>query len=109
MLLKSAHNPSPYQLLHWNMARKPRFRICATNISFAYPEHTGGGSSILYRTSFQIPQGTLVAITGPRGSGKKTVLELVAGRPKDWTLLKQSLACWCSVGKDGMTPISHLL
>ncbi|CAJ1400718.1 unnamed protein product [Effrenium voratum] len=55
------------------------FRICATNISFAYPEHTGGGSNILYRTSFQIPQGTLVAITGPRGSGKKTVLELVAG------------------------------
>jgi len=55
------------------------FRINAENIDFAYPTRTGGGAHVLHRANFHIPQGNLVVVSGSRGSGKKTVLELIAG------------------------------
>jgi ABC-type multidrug transport system fused ATPase/permease subunit len=49
------------------------------NLSFSYPSFTGGGSSVLDDTSFSVPQGNLVAVTGPRGGGKATLLHLLGG------------------------------
>mmetsp|Transcript_57538 Transcript_57538/g.134777 ORF Transcript_57538/g.134777 Transcript_57538/m.134777 type:complete len:975 (-) Transcript_57538:79-3003(-) len=54
-------------------------QIYADNISFAYPVRTGGGIDLFQNASFMIPQGQLVAVAGPKGSGKKTLLELLAG------------------------------
>ncbi|CAE7437512.1 pgp-1 [Symbiodinium natans] len=54
-------------------------QIYADNINFAYPPRTGGGMDLLRNASFTIPQGHLVAVAGPKGCGKKTLLELLAG------------------------------
>ncbi|CAE7756423.1 potA [Symbiodinium pilosum] len=54
-------------------------QIHADQICFAYPARTGGGIDLLKNASFSIPQGNLVAVAGPKGCGKKTLLELLAG------------------------------
>jgi len=54
-------------------------QIYADNINFAYPARTGGGMDLLRNATFKIPQGQLVAVAGPKGCGKKTLLELIAG------------------------------
>ncbi|OLP98114.1 DNA polymerase alpha catalytic subunit [Symbiodinium microadriaticum] len=58
-------------------------QIYADNINFAYPARTGGGIDLLRNATFKIPQGQLVAVAGPKGCGKKTLLdflpELIAG------------------------------
>eukprot|EP00928_Gymnodinium_smaydae_P029614 TRINITY_DN22256_c0_g1_i1.p1 TRINITY_DN22256_c0_g1~~TRINITY_DN22256_c0_g1_i1.p1 ORF type:complete len:1018 (-),score=208.61 TRINITY_DN22256_c0_g1_i1:56-2692(-) len=53
--------------------------IVAQNVTFVYPTCTGGGPKVLDSVSFRIPQGKLVAVCGPRGSGKSTVLSLISG------------------------------
>jgi len=54
-------------------------QIVARSISFTYPkrEAGAGGNTVIHEASFDISQGKLVAITGPRGSGKATLLNLI--------------------------------
>ena len=48
--------------------------ICAENLSFGYTEEL-----ILENTSFSIPKGSMVAITGTSGTGKSTLFRLLLG------------------------------
>ncbi len=50
--------------------------IAANNLSFAYDSASG---LILDRVSFEIPGGSLVAIVGPSGAGKTTLMRLLLG------------------------------
>lgn len=54
-------------------------QIVARSISFAYPKKEAGvgGNTVICEASFEIPQGKLVAVTGPRGSGKATLLNII--------------------------------
>mmetsp|Transcript_40679 Transcript_40679/g.73295 ORF Transcript_40679/g.73295 Transcript_40679/m.73295 type:complete len:1003 (-) Transcript_40679:64-3072(-) len=54
-------------------------RIRGTDITFAYNARTGGGDHVLHNASFMLPQGSLVAVSGSRGCGKRTLLEMIAG------------------------------
>lgn len=51
--------------------------LYGTKISFAYPLQTGGGTYVLDQADFQISQGKLVVVTGERGGGKATLLNLI--------------------------------
>ena len=48
--------------------------------SKSYHERSQSPKSKLPEATFHIPQGNLVVLSGNRGSGKKTVLELMAGK-----------------------------
>ena len=48
--------------------------ITFQNVSFAYPER-----SVLKKVSFTIPEGDFVALVGPNGSGKTTIVKLILG------------------------------
>lgn len=50
--------------------------ICASNLTFAYDSASG---PILDRVNFEIPAGSLVAIVGPSGAGKTTLMRLLLG------------------------------
>eukprot|EP00930_Biecheleria_cincta_P082408 TRINITY_DN72142_c0_g1_i1.p1 TRINITY_DN72142_c0_g1~~TRINITY_DN72142_c0_g1_i1.p1 ORF type:complete len:990 (+),score=145.86 TRINITY_DN72142_c0_g1_i1:90-3059(+) len=65
-------------------------QIFAANISFSYPS---GNITILNDATFTIPQGHLVAVSGNRGCGKKTLLELIASvlLPSSHALSKEFL------------------
>lgn len=54
-------------------------QIYAENINFSYPSRPQGTGYLLDGASFAISQGQLVAVAGPKGCGKKTLLELMAG------------------------------
>ena len=45
-------------------------------VNFAY---TGARQDALHGVSFQVPQGTMLALVGPSGSGKSTIAKLIAG------------------------------
>mmetsp|Transcript_78569 Transcript_78569/g.217222 ORF Transcript_78569/g.217222 Transcript_78569/m.217222 type:complete len:685 (+) Transcript_78569:2-2056(+) len=51
--------------------------IRGNDVTFAYPKFSGGGVPVLNKISFEIPQGKLVAVVGPPGSGKATFLQLL--------------------------------
>ncbi|HDS02746.1 MAG TPA: ABC transporter ATP-binding protein [Firmicutes bacterium] len=48
--------------------------ICFDNVSFSY-----GGHPVLQNVSFHIPKGKTVALLGPTGCGKSTLVHLIAG------------------------------
>jgi ATP-binding cassette subfamily B protein len=48
-------------------------QVAFRNVSFAYPS----GSRVLHHVSFEVPAGARVAITGPTGSGKSTLMSLL--------------------------------
>jgi len=48
------------------------------NLAFSYPKFTGG-TRVFESASFEFPLGKLVAITGPRGGGNATLLNLLGG------------------------------
>lgn len=50
--------------------------IRASNLSFAYDSASG---PVLDRVNFEIPAGSLVAIVGPSGAGKTTLMRLLLG------------------------------
>ena len=50
--------------------------IRATNLTFAYDSTSG---PVLERVNFEIPAGSLVAIVGPSGAGKTTLMRLLLG------------------------------
>eukprot|EP00747_Dinoflagellata_sp_TGD_P128474 gnl/TRDRNA2_/TRDRNA2_174544_c4_seq19.p1 gnl/TRDRNA2_/TRDRNA2_174544_c4~~gnl/TRDRNA2_/TRDRNA2_174544_c4_seq19.p1 ORF type:complete len:542 (+),score=68.43 gnl/TRDRNA2_/TRDRNA2_174544_c4_seq19:3-1628(+) len=50
-------------------------QIDVSNVTFRFSED---GPLILDSVTFQIPQGTLVSVMGPRGGGKATLLKLLA-------------------------------
>lgn len=50
--------------------------IRASNLTFAYDS---GSGPILDRVTFEIPAGSLVAIVGPSGAGKTTLMRLLLG------------------------------
>lgn len=50
--------------------------IRATNLSFAYDAASG---PVLDRVNFEVPAGSLVAIVGPSGAGKTTLMRLLLG------------------------------
>jgi len=52
-------------------------QIHCKNIAFAYPKCTGGGTRVLEGCCFDLPQGKLIAVSGPRGGGKATLLKLL--------------------------------
>lgn len=52
--------------------------IIGSNVTFAYPASRSGGAKLLDHASFKIRQGTLVSVFGGRGTGKKTLLELIS-------------------------------
>lgn len=60
-------------------------QIHAANLSFAYSRAGGGVTQVFDRACFDIPQGSMVAVSGGHGSGKKTLLELLgrASVPND--------------------------
>ena len=50
--------------------------ICVSNLTFAYDSASG---PVLDRVNFEIPAGSLVAIVGPSGAGKTTLMRLLLG------------------------------
>jgi len=62
-------------------ARYPQdiVQISGEDINFSYPSRPQDAGFLLEGASFTIPQGQLVAIAGPKGCGKKTLLELIGG------------------------------
>ena len=50
--------------------------ICVSNLTFAYDSASG---PVLDRVNFDIPAGSLVAIVGPSGAGKTTLMRLLLG------------------------------
>ncbi len=50
--------------------------IRATNLTFAYSEQS---DPVLSRANFEIPAGSLVAVVGPSGAGKTTLMRLLLG------------------------------
>ncbi len=65
--------------------------ISASNVSFAYDSASG---PVLDRVSFEIPAGSLVAIVGPSGAGKTTLMRLLLGllTPQSGTIEVDGLA-----------------
>jgi len=62
---------------HKNALRNIPFikkKIAFKNVNFSYDK-----SLILKNVSFNIPQGSITCISGPTGSGKSTVLDLICG------------------------------
>ncbi len=47
------------------------------DLSFAYPEPSGAIVEVLHSVSLQVPAGTSLAIVGPTGSGKSTLVSLL--------------------------------
>lgn len=48
------------------------------DLTFSYPQFTGG-TSVFRNADMEFPMGNLVAVTGPRGGGKATLLGLLGG------------------------------
>lgn len=51
------------------------------NVSFAYP----GGPTVLESVSLRAGEGELVAVIGPNGGGKSTLLKILVGLLRGWT------------------------
>ena len=64
-----------------------------SDISFSSVGLSYGGYHAIYNVSFEIPQGQFVALVGPTGCGKSSLLNLVAG------FLKPSTGIVCSQGR----------
>lgn len=60
------------------------------NVCFAY----GRGHQVLANISFAVPQGTFLAVIGPNGVGKSTLISLIAGLlwPQSGTVLVDGVA-----------------
>eukprot|EP00930_Biecheleria_cincta_P056508 TRINITY_DN42613_c0_g1_i1.p1 TRINITY_DN42613_c0_g1~~TRINITY_DN42613_c0_g1_i1.p1 ORF type:complete len:897 (-),score=118.37 TRINITY_DN42613_c0_g1_i1:38-2728(-) len=56
-----------------------KLSICVEEIEFAYKRASTGFRSPLQNGKFEIQQGTLVALVGPRGEGKSTLLKILGG------------------------------
>ena len=63
---------------------KNGFSVVAQDLSYHYDD----GISVLSRVDFQADSGQIIALTGPSGEGKTTLLRLLLGiiQPKDGTL-----------------------
>ena len=58
-------------------SRNPVSNISFTDVSFSYP--TRPETPVLEDISFEIEQGSCVALVGPSGAGKSTIVSLIAG------------------------------
>lgn len=67
----------PSRAVHISRARSgKKFQLTAENLHFVYAE---GDKPTLERFSAQVTEGEFIVITGPEGSGKSTLVELLAG------------------------------
>ena len=57
---------------------KLRGEIEFRNLNFSYDEDNGHSAQILHHLSLKIPAGSSVALVGPTGSGKSTLVNLIA-------------------------------
>jgi len=63
--MNNANPPAPPQILG---------HITLRNLSFTYPT---GGPEVLHNITLDIPAGSSLAIVGPTGSGKSTLVSLI--------------------------------
>jgi ATP-binding cassette, subfamily B, multidrug efflux pump len=57
---------------------KLRGEIEFRNLNFSYDEDNGHSAQVLHRLSLKIPAGSSLALVGPTGSGKSTLVNLIA-------------------------------
>jgi len=57
---------------------KLRGEIEFRNLSFSYDEDNGHSAQVLHHLSLKIPAGSSLALVGPTGSGKSTLVNLIA-------------------------------
>ena len=57
---------------------KLRGEIEFRNLNFSYDEDNGHSAQVLHHLSLKIPAGSSVALVGPTGSGKSTLVNLIA-------------------------------
>lgn len=66
-----------------------KLNICAEGLEFSYKSAAFGSRVALQNGKFEVHQGSLVALIGPRGGGKSTLLKILGGviLPKGGSLL----------------------
>jgi len=57
---------------------KLRGEIEFRNLNFSYDEDNGHSAEVLHHLSLKIPAGSSLALVGPTGSGKSTLVNLIA-------------------------------
>jgi ABC-type multidrug transport system fused ATPase/permease subunit len=72
--------------------------VCITNASFTYPNKT---SPAISEITLTIPTGSLIAIVGPSGAGKTTLIDVLLGvlNPNDGSVLISGLHPLLAVSK----------
>jgi ABC-type bacteriocin/lantibiotic exporter with double-glycine peptidase domain len=54
-------------------------QVAVRQVSYAYDPHSGDGHEVLHDVSFEIKPAERIALTGPAGSGKSTLVDLLSG------------------------------
>jgi zinc transport system ATP-binding protein len=83
-----------------NIIQHPARQICLRfeDVSFAYTRSDGEGG-VLRNVAFHIHRGEFVALVGPNGSGKTTILKLILGleRPESGSI--ELFGTTCAIGR----------
>src|SRR5699024_7193830 len=82
----SGPSASAFEKSYGGAMKKPLLEL--TDVSLSY--HTPAGETdALSHISFQVPQGSFIAIVGPSGCGKSTILNLSCGllKPEEGQIL----------------------
>jgi zinc transport system ATP-binding protein len=90
-----------------NMIQHPARQVCLRfeGVSFAYTRSDGEGR-VLRNAAFHIHQGEFVALVGPNGSGKTTILKLILGleRPESGSIELFGTTCEAGRSRVGYVP-----